>query len=488
MSEAAGVSLMAVGPEVALLLGAVLVLMIDVYRNPPRKLLGWTAGTFLAVAFGLAVYQWFRIGAEGPSLSFGGMVLTDHFSVFARWVVLVLAAGGLAVGWGMIAESGRRAAEAIALVLLAAIGFQLMAASVHLVMTFLALEIGSISLYVLAGFTRDRVSSDEAALKYFLLGSFASAIFIYGVALTFAGTGGMSLLDVNAYLAGEGTETALVVLLGVALLLAGLAFKISAAPFHAWAPDVYQGAPAGVTGFMAGVAKVGGFAALMRILVVGFPGLAPDWGPPLAGLAALSVIVGTLLAIMQDDVRRLLAYSGVAHAGFILIGAIAGSEGQPAVWFYLAVYAVQVVAAFAVVAVVCGPASSSAPFGNFAGLGAGSPFLAASLALMLLAMAGIPLTAGFVGKFAVFVAGWEAGYEWLVVLGLVTAVAGLYFYLRLLVVMYVRAPIPAEAPGAAPARARVGAPAKVTLGAAILVTMVLGVVPGPLLDLLSDVL
>ena len=482
MSEV-GISFLAVAPEIALVVGALLILMWDAYARPPVRWLGAGAGLTVIVAFALALLQWVTVDRDGAFLSFAGMILTDHFSVFARFVVLAAVAGGLASGWGMIDSVRRRAAEALVLVFLAAVGFQLMAASVQLMMTFLALEIGSISLYVLAGFTRERIAADEAALKYFLLGAFASAIFVYGVALTYAGTGSMHLLNLDG--SGGTVAPPAVVLLGLALLLAGLAFKISAAPFHAWAPDVYQGAPAGITGYMAAVAKVGGFAALMRITGLGFPGLEDIWGSALAALAAVSLVVGTVLAIVQPDVRRILAYSGVAHAGFILIGAVAGADGFSAVWFYLAVYVVQLVAAFAVVAAVSGPTSSGAPLELFNGLGTKSPFLAASLALMMLAMAGIPLTAGFVGKFAVFVAGWEAGYEWLVIMGLVTAVAGLYFYLRIIVAMYMGAPVPAEAPGAAPARPQVTASVRWVLSISMVVTILFGIYPAPLLNLLG---
>ncbi|MFQ5966851.1 MAG: NADH-quinone oxidoreductase subunit N [Acidimicrobiia bacterium] len=484
MSEA-GVSFLAVAPEIALVIGALIILGGEVYRHPPTQQLGAVVGVTLAVAFGLAVAQWVQVRNCGAFLSFGGMILTDHFSVFARFVVLAVAAGGLAAAWGMIDSVGRRAAEALVLMLLAAVGFQLMAASVQLMMTFVALEIGSISLYVLAGFTRERISADEAALKYFLLGAFASAIFVYGIALTYAGTGTVSLLEIGSWSASQGVAPPTVVLLGLALLLSGLAFKISAAPFHAWAPDVYQGAPAGVTGFMAAVAKVGGFAALLRITGLGFADLDELWGSALAALAAVSLVVGTVLAIVQPDVRRILAYSGVAHAGFILIGVLAGADGYSAVWFYLAVYAVQIMAGFAVVAAVGGASASGAPLEQFTGLGVRSPFLAASLAVMMLAMAGIPLTAGFVGKFAVFVAGWEAGYEWLVILGLVTAVAGLFFYLRVIVVMYMGAPVPVEAPGAARAKLHTPGPIRWLLAVSLAVTIVLGIYPTPLLSFLG---
>jgi NADH-quinone oxidoreductase subunit N len=473
-------------PEVILALGAAAVLLIDVQWAPrPRTLARLTFGLLLA-AGGAALVQRFwleglSVGELSQALPFAGMVVVDPYAVFARLVLVVVGLLGLGAGWRFIESLGRRAAEALTLFLLATAGFSLMAASPHLVMIFLGLEIGSISLYILAGFGRRDGRSEEAALKYFLLGSFASAIFIYGVALLFAGTGSLNLLDQRQFLSSTILVRPAVLLIGLALVVVGMAFKVTAAPFHGWAPDVYEGAPAGAVGFMAAAAKVGGFAALTRILVTAFADYADDWAMVVGGIAVLSMLVGSVLALVQDDLRRLLAYSGVAHAGFILTGLVAGAAGTPTVWFYLAVYSVQLVGAFAVVAAVSGPGSSGSPFARYEGLGRRQPLLALGLTVLLLGMAGIPLTSGFIAKFGVFQEAWRAGFGWLVLVAVLASVVAFFLYLRVIVAMYMAEPVGEEV--AAPSR-----PIRAVLATAIAITVVFGVLPAPLLSLAADAL
>jgi NADH-quinone oxidoreductase subunit N len=483
------VSWLAIAPEVVLGVGAAVVLLVEVQFLPSIRRLGALVGAVLAIAFGFTVWQWFRVGELLVStdraeflagfLPFGQMVVMDHASVLARFVLLAVAALGIAAGWQMFEILGRRGAEALALVLLATSGFMLMASSVHLMMMFLGLEVGSIALYVLAGITRNRLSSDEAAIKYFLLGSVASAVFVYGVALVFAGTGELSLLAAREYLAATIVTRPAVLLIGLAMLVVGLAFKISAAPFHSWAPDVYQGAPAGIVGYMAAAAKIGGFAALIRVLHTGFPSLQDEWAPLVGGLATLSMVVGGVLALVQDDVRRLLAYSGVTHAGFILTGMVGGFGGAPDVWFYLGVYSLQLLGAFAVVAVVAGATGGPTPISSFTGLGRRQPLLATSFTILLLAMAGIPLTSGFVAKFGVFQTAWQAGFEWLVVVAVLASVVGFAFYLRVIVAMYMQDEDEVGADVPAPFHSR----AVVVVTA--VVTVLLGLLPAALLELTS---
>ncbi len=488
MSDLVNVSYLAVGPEILLTLGAVLVLMIDVFRRPSARVHAWlVAATMLATTV-VTWFQWDRVAEEGPFLAFSDMVVIDGYGVIASFILLLVGALGLAAAWGMVERLGRRGAEGIVLVFMAVAGFQFMAVSANLIMMFMGLEIASISLYVLAGITRERPESDEAALKYFLLGSFASAVFIYGAALVFAGTGGMSVYDIGDFLQANVLLQPGVLLIGMALLIAGLAFKVSAAPFHVWAPDTYQGAPAGIVGFMASGAKVGAFAGLGRILITAFPLYDTEWAIGLAILATLSIATGTLLAIAQSDIRRLLAYSGVAHAGFILTGLTAGEAGMPAVWFYLAVYTVQLIGAFAVVAAVAGPTAAGSPLSDYEGLSRRSPFLAAVLSLFMLAMSGVPLTAGFVGKFGVFAAAWRADFEWLVILALVASVAGFFFYLRVIVLMYMHEPAYAEAPGTPRAGFEPVGALRWVLLIATAVTIAFGVYPTALLDLVNQAL
>ena len=488
MSDLVNVSYLAVGPEILLTLGAVLVLMIDVFRKPSARVHAWLVAATMLAATVVTWFQWDRVAEEGPFLAFSDMVVIDGYGVIASFILLLVGALGLAAAWGMVERLGRRGAEGIVLVFMAVAGFQFMAVSANLIMMFMGLEIASISLYVLAGITRERPESDEAALKYFLLGSFASAVFIYGAALAFAGTGGMSVYDIGDFLQANVLLQPGVLLIGMALLIAGLAFKVSAAPFHVWAPDTYQGAPAGIVGFMASGAKVGAFAGLGRILITAFPLYDTEWAIGLAILATLSIATGTLLAIAQSDIRRLLAYSGVAHAGFILTGLTAGEAGMPAVWFYLAVYTVQLIGAFAVVAAVAGPTAAGSPLSDYEGLSRRSPFLAAVLSLFMLAMSGVPLTAGFVGKFGVFAAAWRADFEWLVILALVASVAGFFFYLRVIVLMYMHEPAYAEAPGTPRAGFEPVGALRWVLLIATAVTIAFGVYPTALLDLVNQAL
>lgn len=478
-------SFLAVGPLVAISAAVVVLLMADVTLKPPRWVWAGIAGAGVLAATGLAGWQWWWVARDDnvPRAFFNGMIALDGFGAFAGLVIFPLAGLGLLSAWRLAASQGRRGAEFVALVLLAAGGAQLMAAAANLIMLFIGLEVFSISLYVLVGFTRERVDADEAALKYFLLGAFASAVFLYGVALVFAATGSTSIAAISAYLTGTVLFKPGILLAGIALLLVGMGFKVSAAPFHVWSPDVYQGAPGGITGFVAATAKVAGFAALARVLVAALGVRIDDWAPAVAVLAALSVVVGTLLAIVQDDVKRLLAYSSVAHAGFILTALVAGTEGIGGMWFYLTTYAAQVIGAFMVAAAVGGDTEGRVPLDRFAGLARRAPWLAGAMSLMLLAMAGIPVTAGFVGKVAVFRAAIDAGYLWLVITALVATVAGLFFYLRIIVLMYMQAPADDAA-----AAIGVGRGARAALAVAAAATIVFGVAPWPLLDVVRDAL
>lgn len=478
-----GISPLAIGPELLLAAGAAIVLMIEVFYKPRHTVHAGLVFLTLVLATATAVLQYDRV-QEGPAVHFSGMIVSDEVAVLGKFLLLGVAGLGLLVAWPMVEELGRRGAEGVALVLLSAAGFMFMVAGGNLMMVFLGLEIGSISLYILAGITRQNLASDEAALKYFLLGSFASAIFVYGVALAYAGTGQLTLQGIAAQLPASAIILRPgVVLAAVALIITGLLFKVTAAPFHAWAPDVYQGSPAGIVGYMATAAKVAGFAALARILYVGFGAFADDWAPALAAVAAISVVLGTLMAIMQSDMRRLLAYSGVAHAGFILTGLVGGN--LQAVWFYLAVYVVQLIAAFAVVSAIAGPTGAESPLDAYRGLGKRSPYLAGALTVMLLALSGMPATSGFVGKLGVFSSAWNGGYEWLVIAGLLASVAGFFFYIRIMVLMYMEEPVLAEAPGADVAKPVVSPNVEVVLFIAIVITIFFGLYPTPLLEFLA---
>ena len=479
---------LAVAPEIAVTAGVVLLLLVEVNSKLGSKSWALFAALGLGTATAMSIWQFVSYRLADAQTFYSDMIVMDGFGALAGMIVFPLAALALMAGWELATSFGRRGAEFVILVMIAAAGAHLMAASANLIMVFIGLEVFSISLYILAGFTRTSGDADEAALKYFLLGAFASAMFLYGVALVFSATGTVGIYGpggVAGFLDGVLLTRPGILLVGTALLIVGLAFKVGAAPFHMWAPDVYQGSPSGITGFLNASAKVAGFAALARVLTVALESRIDDWAPALAVLAAVSVLVGTAFAIAQDDIKRMLAYSSVAHAGFIATALLGGRTGVGDMWFYVATYAVQALGAFTVVAAVAGQRAGRAPLASFNGLGKRSPMLAAALGLMMLAMGGIPLTAGFVGKAAVFQSAISADYLWVVILGLVAAVAGLFFYLRVVVIMYFQPVDDAQEAMAVPA---LGVSGRIVLLIASAVTLVFGVAPWPLLDLVRDAL
>jgi len=482
-------ALLPVAPEALLLLGALGVITSAVLLGHRREEWGTIAGVALAGAAVLSVLQWVSLDGGTGELFFSArgvasvirspMVVMDPYSAFAGVTIFLLGFFGLIASWDLIRSLGTRGAEFVALLLLAVAGLHGMAMSSNLVLLFLSLETASISFYVMAGFTRERIDADEAAMKYFLLGSLASAVFVYGVALAFAGTGSTTLYGAGGIRDFFSTTVLTepgVLILGLAMIVVGLSFKVSAAPFHQWAPDVYQGAPSGAVGLMAAGVKLAGFIAIGRVLVAGFAAQIDNWSSLVAIVAAISVIVGTLLAAVQKDVKRLLAYSSVAHAGYILTAVTAGVLGLGAVLFYVSTYAAMLLGSFAIVAAVSGARGGASPFEEWKGLGRRSPELAWSMMVLMLGLGGIPFTAGFIGKVSVFTAAASQGYLWLVILALVTTVVGLFFYLRVVAAMFLDAPV--EGAGAPEASGTT----RLVFAVAVGVTLFFGIVPWPLLD------
>jgi NADH-quinone oxidoreductase subunit N len=462
---------------------------------------GPVAGVTFGVAGAVGMLQWQEVQETGGGLFFSTMdlsivrspmVVLDGYSAFAAILLGLIGFVGLLAAWDLVVYVGRRGPEFVSLVLLAVAGLHMMTVTPNLVVIFIGLETASISFYVIAGFVRNQEGSEESSLKYFLLGSLASAMFLYGVALTFGATGSLTLYGANSirdFFSAEIVTEPGILLAGMALMLVGLAFKVSAAPFHQWAPDVYQGAPSGAVGLMAAGVKVAGFAALGRIFVGGLVSQIDTWAPIIAIIAALSMIIGTMLALVQTDLKRLLAYSGVAHAGYILTALVAGVNGIGAMWFYLATYAFMVIGAFAVVSVVSGPTSSSAPLGDYTGLARKNPELGWLMSFIILGMAGIPFFAGFVSKVLAFTAAasvenpWPSGpdgYLWLVVLGTITTVIGFAFYLRIISTMFTGVD-DVETLDA-------GLSARFAIVISASVTIVFGIMPWPLIDVVRDAL
>ncbi|GEN80916.1 NADH-quinone oxidoreductase subunit NuoN [Actinotalea fermentans] len=392
------------------------------------------------------------------------------------------------------AEATRRGlaqTEVFPLVLFALGGMMLFPATADLLTLFVALEVLSLPLYLLAGMARRRrLLSQEASMKYFLLGAYASAFLLFGIALLYGFAGSVKLTDIAAAV-GTPSDLDPLLLGGVVLVLVGLLFKVGAVPFHAWTPDAYQGAPTPITGFMAACTKVAAFGAMLRLVYVVLPPLEWDVVPLLSGVAVLTMLVGTVVAIVQTDVKRMLAYSSIAHAGFILVGVVAlTASGVSGVLVYLLAYGLATIGAFAVVTLVRevnadgAVVAEATHLSQWAGLGKRSPLLAGAFTLFLLSFAGIPLTAGFTGKFAVFTAAVEGDLWWLALVGVLASAAAVFFYVRLIVLMYFTDP--AGTPGEGTTVIGGEGFTIVAIGAAALGTILLGVLPSPILELLAD--
>jgi NADH-quinone oxidoreductase subunit N len=366
--------------------------------------------------------------------------------------------------------------------LFALTGMLAFAAANDLLIMFVALEVMSLPLYLLAGMARRRrLLSQEAALKYFVLGAFSSAFFLYGAALLYGYSGSVGFVEIGAALLGKPGQGAFLAI-GIAMVMVGLLFKVAAVPFHQWTPDVYQGAPTPVTGFMAAGVKVAAFGAILRLLYVALGGDRWDWAPMLWIIAILTMLVGAIIAITQTDVKRMLAYSSIAQAGFILIGVIAASPaGLGSALFYLIAYAFTTIGTFAIIAMVRDASGEATHLSAWAGLGKKSPVVAAVFTLFMLSLAGIPLTSGFVAKFGVFAAGIQAGDAWLVIAGVVASIIAAFFYLRVVVLMYFSDPTEATASVVVPSTFTT-----IAVTASAVMTLVLGIFPQWLLDIIQQ--
>jgi NADH-quinone oxidoreductase subunit N len=468
-----GVDYLRILPELILSAFGIVVMLLDplVDEEKSQQSLGLIAlvGTFAGL-----LATWCM--AQSPGLAFSDMVKVDNFSVFFHFLVIAIAAVVILSSFEYMAVQKIRAGEYYALILFGVVGMVLMSSAVELVLIFIALEISSISTYILTGFRRNEASSSESSLKYFLLGSFATAFFLYGVAMIFGATGSTNIDLISQRL--QAGPVQLLVYVAMALMLVGLGFKVAAAPFHIWTPDVYEGAPAPIVGFMSTAPKAAAFAVLLRVVfTINAPGR--FWLIWMA--AALSMTLGNVGALVQTNVKRLLAYSSIAHAGYLLVAfAMTTSEnsvaGISAAMFYTAAYAAMNVGAFAVVSHFANAGERYVTMEDYEGLGRTSPLLAATLTVFLLSLLGIPMTGGFFAKFYVFSAAVKANLIWLTLIGVVNSAIGAYYYLRIVVVMYMR-----EARKQVPV-----APIPLGLGLALLVSIVstlyLGILPNRVLQ------
>jgi len=381
-----------------------------------------------------------------------------------------------------LTQRGYLQTEIWPLTLFAVLGMLLFVTSNNLLLMFVALEIISLPLYLMTGMARRRrLLSQEASLKYFLLGVFASAFYLYGAALVYGYSGSIFFPEIAQALTSKPSES-IVVFIGMGMLIIGPLFKIGAVPFHQWVPDVYQGAPTAVVGFMAATVKVAAFGALLRILYVAFGGVRWDWDPLIWIVAVASMILGSIVALMQTDIKRLLGYSWIAQAGFILVGLAAASPaGLESTMFYVIAYGFATIGTFAVISMVRDANGEATNLAAWAGLGRKSPLVASALSLFLLGLAGIPLTSGFVSKFAVFVAAIEAGSTWLVIIGVIASLIAAFFYIRIVVIMFFAEPTEQTASVVIPS-----AFTTIALSAGVAVTLILGIFPQPVLDMLSN--
>ncbi len=438
--------LLTILPLMILVVWACVLLIVDLFVPKKRK---WLTAMFTAFGFAITLgYTLSQLGLEQLGFCYTEtvtqartcMVVLDGFSVFVNALLLFTGLLGVALAYGYVKRMGIERGEYYTLMLFSVSGMMLMAQAADLIVVFLALEMLSLPLYVLSAFARPKADSEEAGLKYFLLGAFSSGFVLYGIALVYGATGSTALSAVVAAASAGASGTLLTV--GAALILVGLGFKVAAVPFHMWTPDVYQGAPTAVTAFMAAGAKVAGFAALLRVFSTAFPVLSADLAPVLGTISALTMIVGNLIAVSQTDIKRLLAYSSIAHAGYILMAFV--PYGNPEVapvsiaagLFYLVAYAVTNFGTWGVVIALEGAEGRGLAISDYAGLGKKYPALAATMTIFMLSLIGFPPTLGLVGKFYLFRAVISGGYVGLAIIGVLTSLISAYYYLRVVVTMY----------------------------------------------------
>ena len=432
-------SILAILPLVILIAWTTLLILVDLFISKDRKVV-----TVLLAALGLIVALGFTVAQIGQEyVAFNGMAVVDGFSTYLNVLFLTSGLVAIALAYDYLKRMNIDHSEYYILMMYSISGMMLMAIAADLIVFFLALELLSIPLYILAGFARPRPDSEEASLKYFLLGAFAGGFFVYGVALIFGATGTTALGGIVAAI-NAGAVDLFLLAIGAAFLLIGLGFKVAVVPFHMWTPDVYQGAPTSVTAFMAVGAKAGGFAALIRIFMVAFPGLGIDLTPILWALALLTLIIGNVVAIAQRNIKRMLAYSSIAHAGYILMALVpyansdVSDDAVSAALFYLVAYALTSFGAWAVVIALEKAEGKGLELDDYAGLGRKYPLLAAAMTVFMLSFTGVPPTLGFVGKFYLFSIVVEADMVGLALIGVLTALVSAYYYLRVVVYMYMR--------------------------------------------------
>jgi NADH-quinone oxidoreductase subunit N len=496
------VNLSLILPELIVGLAAVVVMLVDAFARPRQR---WLTGTLSFIALAAAAFAagWLELAWTGPRTAFNGMIVLDELRLGFTFIFLLVSALTVLISMIWMDQEKLPAGEFHALLLFATCGMMLMASGGDLVIIFLGLEILSIATYVMAGFRRSDIRSNESSMKYFILGSFSSAFLLYGIALIYGATATETGLPGTTNVAEIATRASQslypsLFFAGAAMMLVGFGFKVATAPFHVWTPDVYEGAPTPVTAFMATGSKAAGFASFLRVFLIAFPiaavtastaGFAHQaWMATLVVLAVATMTVGNVAAIVQNNVKRMLAYSSIAHAGYAMVGFVAAgassdleqrNAGIAAVIFYMLTYALMTLGAFAIITLIARSGDRRTEVEDYNGIGFLAPGLAFALSLFLLSLLGMPLTAGFMGKIAVFRAAVDRGYIVLVVIGVINTAISAYYYLRLIIVMFFRERL---TPWSAP---RI--PASLALAIVIVVVGVLylGIFPGRVLNALQ---
>ena len=447
-------------------------MVAEAFRDPGERMP--IAGLGVVGLAGAAIASWLLWDRNAVSF---GVVSADNFGLFVTVILIVVGILSLAISGPTIEREHLPSGEYYALLLFALAGMMLMATATDLLLIFLALEVLSLAVYVLTGIRRDAPRSTEAALKYFLLGALASAFFLYGIAFTYGITGSTRLDRIGGLMAAQSIAPTPLQLLAMGLVLVGFAFKVSAVPFHMWTPDAYEGAPPAVTGFMSTGVKAAAFAAFVRVFLAAFEPLRNDWGLVIWIIAAATMIVGAVVGVAQTNVKRMLAYSSIAHGGYLLVALLAANDvGKGAILFYLLAYAITNVGAFGVIALLESTGAANDQVRDYAGLAAERPVLAAFMTIFLLSLGGFPPMAGFIAKWYVFTAAVKAGYVWLAIIGVLTSVVSVFFYLRIVVMMYMT---PTDTPIKFPAVPRM---AGLALVVSVLLVFYLGILPTRVLD------
>jgi NADH-quinone oxidoreductase subunit N len=466
----------AIVPIFIVALTAIAAMLAEAFREPGDRM--WIAGLGLIGLGGAAVASAVLWRTDVTSL---GVIRSDHFALFINFVLCAVGILTMLMSDDVVERQQIPAGEYYALTLFALCGMMMMAAATDLLVVFLALEILSLAVYVLTGIRRESAAGAEGAFKYFLLGAFSSAFFLYGIAFAFALSGSTRIDEIGTALARvSGGPPTTFALLAVGLLAVGFAFKVSAVPFHMWTPDAYQGAPTIVTAFMSTGVKAAAFAAFARIFLSTLEPLKDHWIPMLSAMAAVTMIVGAVAGVVQTNVKRMLAYSSIAHAGYLLLGIVAAtSAGKAAILFYLATYAVTNLGAFGIVALLGTSERQHDELRDFSGLWRSRPVLAGLMTVFLLSLGGIPPTAGFIGKWYIFGAAVQEGHYWLAIIGVLTSVVSVFFYLRIVVMMYMTE-------GPETVRPTVSAAATAGLALATAAVFYLGILPSRVLNMALD--